>query len=420
MNAAFSRPVIFIIVVLLSGGLLLGWWLQRNRVEWERNYEQDSPEPFGTSLLYEQMPALFPEAEVVPVSRTVFDHLVYQPERQGLYVFINDEVPLYAESSRELLSFVAAGNRAFVAAYALPPALEAALDVQGGAPLNLMGMLQGIQAGNTSTDTLTLALAFAEGTYRFPERDADYFWDLPRESQARVLGRDEKERPNFIEVRYGEGRFYLHSHPNLLGNYYLVDAQRRRYAESVLTYLPPVDTIYWDAYYKKANLQFRSSERREGTGKNDNPERPNLLAYMFSQPALAWALGPALAGVLIFAVFEAKRKQRVIPQVDPLPNSTLDFSETIGRLYFQNGDHLNLARKRLRVLLEHLRSHYFLDTQRMDADFKLTLVGKTGLAPEEAEQLVDAIERVQRRADLTAEELVQFNRLVEAFYQKTR
>ena len=419
MNAALSRTVSIIVGGLLLLGLVVGLFVQNQSLDWGRSYETPDQAPFGTYLLYEQMGSLFPGAITQDVNRSAFDKLVFQPDRSGLYIFINDELPFYQESSRELLDFVRRGNQAFLAAYALPAGLESTLGISG-LPLNMMGVFRSVQGGLNSRDSLQLLI---DGhRFPFPEKDAGTFWDLSQEGPQRieVLGTDGRDRPNFVKVRYGEGAFFLFSQPNVLSNYYLMDPQRRDYLARVMGKLAQVDTVYWDQFYKKSKLRFRSNSRDQQAGGDENPERPNLLAYMLQQPGLNWGLSLALLGVILFAFFEGKRKQRVIPVVNPLPNSTLDFSETIGRLYFQYRDHHNIAEKRSRVWMDYLRQRYYLSSHELNEEFVQAVAGKTGLEIGLLRQLTRMVIRIRESDTFTESELIAFNDLLETFYGEER
>ena len=53
-------------------------------------------------------------------------------------------------------------------------------------------------------------------------------------------------------------------------------------------------------------------------------------------------------------IFNAKRRQRVVPIINPLPNTTLDFTKTIGNLYYQEGNHQNIVDKKIIYFLEKI------------------------------------------------------------------
>ncbi len=412
MPAFFNRTFLIILGALVIIGLGIGWYQQRKVVDWKRSYENDTKEPFGTFLLHEQMGALYPDAEVETVRSTVFDHLVYQPDREGLYFFVNNELPFYPESSRELLDFVARGNDVFIATKGIPLELEDALGIQG-VSLGLNKIL-GDFLNSESHDSTDLVLANAsDKKYNFPERDAGTYWETGKRQSIEVLGTNANRRPNWVKVSYGEGHFWLHSQPNLFSNYYLMDPVRREYLQEVLGGIPVRDTVIWDEYYKVANLRWRNQNR------DDNDEdQPSLLAYMFQQPALAWSLGIAMLTFLLFALSESRRRQRIIPPMEPPRNSTLDFTETIGQLYYQGGDHRQIALKRSKILLARIHRSYFLDTRQLDEEFEKTLAAKSGVPQIEVSELLRLFKRLEQLEEIGEDELSQVNQAIESFYEK--
>lgn len=412
MPAFFNRTFLIILGALVIIGLGIGWYQQRKVVDWKRSYENDTKEPFGTFLLHEQMGALYPDAEVETVRSTVFDHLVYQPDREGLYFFVNNELPFYPESSRELLDFVARGNDVFIATKGIPLELEDALGVQG-VSLGLNKIL-GDFLNSESHDSTELVLTNAsDKKYNFPERDAGTYWETGKRQSIEVLGTNVNRRPNWVKVSYGEGHFWLHSQPNLFSNYYLMDPVRREYLQEVLGGIQVRDTVIWDEYYKVANLRWRNQNR------DDNDEdQPSLLAYMFQQPALAWSLGIAMLTFLLFALSESRRRQRIIPPMEPPRNSTLDFTETIGQLYYQGGDHRQIALKRSKILLARIHRSYFLDTRQLDEEFEKTLAAKSGVPQIEVSELLRLFKRLEQLEEIGEDELSQVNQAIESFYEK--
>ena len=80
-----------------------------------------------------------------------------------------------------------------------------------------------------------------------------------------------------------------------------------------------------------------------------------------------------MVSLLIFILFNAKRKQRVVKVIKPLENSTIAFTKTIGNLYYETKDHNNLIDKKITYFLEFIRRKYYLDTQLLDEKFMKNL-----------------------------------------------
>jgi hypothetical protein len=127
-----------------------------------------------------------------------------------------------------------------------------------------------------------------------------------------------------------------------------------------LSYIPK-GTVFW--YIKDQNGEVIS----------DSPMR-----YILSQPALKWAWYIFLTGMFLFIIFNAKRKQRIVPIIKPLTNTTIDFTKTIGNLYYQEGNHDTIIDKKIIYFLEKIRNDYLIDTTQLDDDFIKKLHHKSG------------------------------------------
>jgi hypothetical protein len=114
-------------------------------------------------------------------------------------------------------------------------------------------------------------------------------------------------------------------------------------------------------------------------------------------------------------IFEAKRKQRIIPVIRPLPNTTVQFVATIGNLYFQHGDHKNIADKKINFLLEQIRSRYFIPTNKLDDTFILLLAQKSGKPEREVIELFNTVNYISRSSVINVEILIDLNDKIEKF-----
>jgi hypothetical protein len=388
-----------ILGLVLVGGLL---GLGQRDVDWQPTFTEEKKTPYAASLLRERVGDLFPDQEILTARSPVFEHLAFLAPRGGGYLFVNDDIPLDADSRTALLDFVAAGNHVLMATASFDEELLAYLGVEVS--------YQNLQ------DSLAYRLygpGWEAHSYRLPPKvGGAYFsdWDA-RYAEAR--GRYGERSTSILQVYEGEGSLILCATPLLFSNYYLLQPETSEYLAGILSLLPTgAGPLYWDEYYKKENL---ARARRRDRGDNDSP---GLLAYFMQQPALRWGLLLGLVSLLLYALFEAKRRQRVIPVMNPLPNTTLDFTRTVGRLYFQRADHHNLGRKRIKVLLEHIRAHYFLRTDARDEEFVRTLAGKSGLPEADIRLLCRQIDRFEQQTEVSENQLIELNQAIEAFYQR--
>ena len=114
-----------------------------------------------------------------------------------------------------------------------------------------------------------------------------------------------------------------------------------------------------------------------------------------------------------------RRKQRMIPEWAKPKNESLDFVKTIGRLYFDKGDHKNLAKKMGAYFLEHIRNQYKLVTHTVDDDFINAVHHKTGYPLEELKNIVTFIQFSNTAPAVSESQLSNFHKQLELFYQNT-
>ena len=139
------------------------------------------------------------------------------------------------------------------------------------------------------------------------------------------------------------------------------------------------------------------------------------MRYILNQPALKSAWYVFLIGTLIFMFFNAKRKQRIIPIKKPLPNTTVDFTKTIGNLYYQEGDHDNIINKKIVYFLEKIRNTYLIDTNKqLDEEFIKKLHLKSGKEISDIQRAIFLINSYRNNPNTSIEEdLIQMNKAIE-------
>jgi hypothetical protein len=111
-----------------------------------------------------------------------------------------------------------------------------------------------------------------------------------------------------------------------------------------------------------------------------------------------------------------KRRQRIIPIIAPLKNTTLEFVNTLGSLHFRQSNHVNLAKKRVLYWLDFVRSHYNISASQIDKEFIMELANKSGKEKAMIELLVHTVIKVQDGGNLEETELLAFEKLLNKFY----
>ncbi|MBC8042877.1 MAG: hypothetical protein IAF08_05475 [Rhizobacter sp.] len=313
-----------------------------------------------------------------------------------------------------LLQFVSEGNTVFIAAQRFDASFLDTLRLRVGNYYEVANL--GVKTDNAETggglslesklDSLGInfinpALR-AKSDYRTRRTDGSHAYFTRFDSlKAEALGMNSKGYVNYLRLRFGKGFFYLNTVPYAFTNYNLMMAPNSEYVFKALSYLP-VQPVLWDEFYKVGRRESRTP-----------------LRYILSNEALRWAYYLTIASALLFITFESKRRQRIIPVVAPPPNMAVEFVETVGRLYYQNGDHKDLATKKITFFLDDLRSSYMVRTTAFDAEFYETLARKSGIAESDLKTLFTFITQQGMRSSVSEIDLKQLSAMIDNFYKKS-
>jgi hypothetical protein len=219
-----------------------------------------------------------------------------------------------------------------------------------------------------------------------------------------VLGRDSHGRPDFIRIGYkGGGAIFLHFAPLAFSNFFLLHKQNIAYYESALSYLPvSVKEVVWDDYFRYEHGRPFSS-----------------LQFLLGSRALQWAFWLLLLLFALIYLFDSKRRQRMVPLITGLRNTSLEFVQTIGRLYYQRRDNHNLATKMTMHFQDYVRTRWHLADTTPDEAFTERLANRTGYPKQALASVMDIIRQLPARAYVSDEELLDLHRQLEAFYKHT-
>lgn len=190
-----------------------------------------------------------------------------------------------------------------------------------------------------------------------------------------------KKVPAAVSVPYGKGEVIFVSSPLLFTNYGMLEGNTSVYIFRLMSYLADLPVYRTEAYVKTdAMLVAEQSPFRE----------------FIKRPPLRWALYLALLGVVLFMIFTARRRQRVIPIMSKPANRSLEFIQLIGTLYYQRKDHVDLVRKKFKLFAEELRKTAGVDISDVNTDDReyLLLAEKTGMNSDRLKKMIRQIRLV--------------------------
>ncbi|MGH2666358.1 DUF4350 domain-containing protein [Flavobacterium sp.] len=396
MSKAVKIYIAFLVLLMI--GIVIIDINSPKPINWTPTYSLKDKTPFGLYVFDKEANSFFKNQKIEKVNVTPYEFLNDKFDYEdtisnnytvkGTVLNISEFSDLDEQSAEELCSYVSYGNTVFLSSKELPAFLLDSLKIKTNLEYKYKDSIYNWVA-NKKLGTKKYKITEGIGNAYFSKIDT---------LNTTVLGYQsgDSTRANFIKVKYYDGAFLLHTQPAAFTNFHLLKADHHEYAEKVLSYIPK-ETIYW--YTKGQNGEVIS----------DSPMR-----YILSQQALKWAWWISLIGIAVFIIFNAKRKQRIVPIKKPLTNTTVDFIRTIGNLYYQEGDHDNIIDKKIIYFLEKIRNEYLIDTSQLDDDFVKRLHHKSGKSITDIQKVVFLI-NVHRRSpnDSIEADLIQINNAIE-------
>ncbi len=425
MKKNYGYYLFFALFITLYLVLTIG--LEKKEVDWSFSFSGKEKAPYGSYVLKEEIMHFFPKAEVRQTEKRLFNtlnpeiDLIYEEYSEDLALYdkhntlflINNTLPLDQLDIEELLYFISMGNDAFIATHQLPAELRDTLGIKINLPNILFGnenSTDSLSAGDTAIARFLNPKLSEQTGYYFNAFELGYSISKDEEAETPLvpiaLSVNNQDSTNMVRVDIEDGRLFVCTSPLAFTNYHMLSGPNLEYVETALSHLErQTERVIWDEYYKEKNLERVSSQN-------------NPLRYILSQKGLRWAFWITIIIGLIFGIFEAKRKQRMIPVIQPLPNSTLDFTETIGRLYYQNSTHKELCDKKIKLWLSYVYHRYGIDISSLDKEFIQKVAGKTGIQEETIQNLTRLVESIQRQSSVSENEFMELNHGLNNFYQE--
>ena len=377
-----SSVVLFFIIQMLTP----------EPVDWSESFSRKDKIPYGCYIIYELLPDIFPGAQVSVIHDSAYDTLNNRMFRGVNYIILDSTVALDKYDTDALMRFVSMGNSVFMAASHYPDEFGKRMNIRT-APEDAVPDRMGVNFTNPRIA--------ARKNYQCRRGTGNVRFVSFRKKGAAVLGVNERRGANFIRIRHGKGAFYLSALPYAYSNFTMLTQNNAEYVFKSLSYLPAQRT-FWDEHYKSSLAA---------------PTTP--LRYVLSREPLTWAYYAGMAFLAIFILFRARRRQRVIPVIAPLKNATLDFVATVGRLYFQQGDHKNIAEKKILYFYEYLNSQFQVDALHRSHDFMERVAAGTGAPLELVRKFYNAADSIRKSDKISDDQLVGLNGIVEEFKRIT-
>ncbi len=392
--------------------------VQKELARWRVSLDKENKHPYGANIAYQSLRYYFPDAEIEAVPHgfrytNMDDKMKFNFNGRTLFILAGLDFYLSEEEWKALKQVIFNGNEVIIFCSRLDKKIEEDLGCykeRNGEEERLF-YLPAQQEFNKNI--LSLA-GDPDKRYGYYGRSLGGFFSFNDTADHPEGANDKSEHetrtyetlgmaghnPDFVRYRIGEGHLAIHAAPLVLSNYFLLQDSNRAYLTGVMQTLPEhINRVYWDDYF-----------RRDAALAN--------FDVLWRYPASNWALRIGIFALLVYVLFEGKRKQRIVPVIAPLKNVSVSFVATVGRLYYNKGNHANLAEKMVQQFLEWVRMHYFLNTNLLNEDFIHLLTVKSGQQEATVRGLAEMIHEIKLgSAKVDDAYLYQLYNTIQRFYK---
>lgn len=398
MKSEYVKYGIYFFIAVLFVMLLQLYF--PNPINWNKNFNTQNKDPYGLYVFNQELPNLLKDQKLSKTSLSPYEYFsdsLQNPINETTFLIVQNNNAFDKSSGIKLLEKVKEGADLVISLenyyYTFSNFLSDSLQVNFyNEKVNKLYFVH----ENFSKDTLE-----TKDTY-------NYIYTVKHPENHQVLARME-HNPVFISTKYGKGTIYLSSTPILLTNYYLLNEKKdfSKFTEAFASVIKKKNVIWFD----------------ENHDSNSQIQNQSIFKVLFKHQSLRFAWYTLIIGLILFIFFYGKRKQRIIPIVEPLKNTTIEYIETVGNLYYQENNHTQLLDKQIKYALNQIRVEWHIPTQQMDEDFKKRLQQKSLASEETINGFVNFITHFDLKHNYSQTDLIRFNELIEKiniYYGKYR
>ena len=341
MKSEYVKYGIYFFIAVLFVMLLQLYF--PNPINWNKNFNTQNKDPYGLYVFNQELPNLLKDQKLSKTSLSPYEYFsdsLQSPINETTFLIVQNNNAFDKSSGIKLLEKVKEGADLVISLenyyYTFSNFILDSLEVNYyNEKVNQLYFVH----ENFSKDTLEIKDAY------------NYIYTVKHPENHQVLAKME-HNPVFISTKYGKGTIYLSSTPILLTNYYLLNEKKdfSKFTEAFTSVIKKKNVIWFDEYHD-LNAQIQNQ---------------SIFKVLFKHKSLRFAWYTLIIGLILFVFFYGKRKQRIIPIVEPLKNTTIEYIETVGNLYYQENNHTQLLDKQIKYALNQIRVEWHITTQLMD------------------------------------------------------
>ena len=371
-------------------------------------YVYRDTKPFGGNVAYDIFRQSYHGQKTELIKKQFADNYQWDYDTASVYFNISRNYYVSDRDAEALLEFAYKGNNVFISAENIDTILMSKLYCRQKDDRSML-LTTDHPLRNTALRFNDQLLLYRE-SFSYFYYPFDKYFSETNDLYARIVGYNDLGKPNFFVFFWGKGRIFFHTEPKAFSNYFLLTNTNYRYMEEIVRMLPASpENIYWDNYHNSKNYSDSPNDNNNGSF--------STFSTLMKYPSLARAFLISLFLLLLYIFFNSKRRQRIIPVIKPVENTSIAFAEAIAGLYLAKKDNRLVADKMITYLNEHVRSKYFMSSNVQEEHYADMLSRKSGVAPEITQQLTEAIRRVSSSVKVSDQQLLILNGLIENFFK---
>lgn len=369
-------------------------WNAPSKFVWEPTFNHYDKQPFGCAVFDSLM------EKSVPAGYEVTKKTIAQLEREGYgkkphaFLIQTDRFNPSATDIRSLDRLLKAGNKVFIATSDIEPDSlypDLQISINGQNVFSPMEVKASIANQSIPYDTLVFPrqLPYQEKEYHVYSAmtgnsvavEGNVTCDTLVKCWVSEEESDSTEGPwvpRVVKIKRGKGELFVSCDPLLMTNYGILDTQINGLIFRLMSQFRGLPIIRTEAYGPETEYE------------TDTP-----LRFWLQKEPLRWAIYLTLGGLLLFCMFYARRRQRVIPVVEEPANRSLEFVKLIGTLYHQKHINRDLLQKKYSYFAETLRRITMIDIEDVESRKEniAQIAIRTGMPEAEVRMILDRVDR---------------------------
>ncbi len=407
-----SRAKIILLILsffLLIGVLIITFYEVKEVPDynWFSHYNYESNEP---NDLYLFKSLIEEKYGLENLNLNEADSVYLEKGEDNLYVTIGDQIRFNSYEKDKFIEYISAGNNALIIARridVLNEKYDSLIDLSGDNMVTPYDVI--------ADTTFCFDMNFiSEDTTVLCYKKYIYNIEKPRKVTHTTFVEDSLGyieelaynhnyyRSFFGRIQIDSGYIYIHTIPNLFTNYGSLQDYYLPHFNKVFSYLPaekvvldkPKNRFYYDPANRKSPIDF-----------------------ILQTDSLRWSYYLTIGGMILFAFFRGKRKQRVVPMVKKNINTSMEYIQTLSELYKNQNQNHKLVKHIKANFLHNIKKKYNIDPNV--EDYSRALSKKTKIELSDIENLMHKFNSAES-SDFTDEQLIVLHKQIESFYKKAK